>query len=89
MRWCDHHGVWYLFGLARNRRLEELARPWTYGAALRWQALRLPTRLFGDFAYQAGSWDRPRRVIVKAEHNAQGANPRFVVTNLPGAPRQL
>jgi Transposase DDE domain group 1 len=89
MRWCDHHGVWYLFGLARNRRLEELARPWTHGAALRWQALGRPTRLFGDFAYQAGSWDRPRRVLVKAEHNAQGANPRFVVTNLPGTPRQL
>jgi len=28
-------------------------------------------------------------VIVKAEHLAQGANPRFVVTNLPGDPREL
>jgi hypothetical protein len=28
-------------------------------------------------------------VIVKAEHNAQGANPRFVVTNVPGDPQAL
>lgn len=28
-----------------------------------------------------------RRVIVKAEHNAQGANPRFIVT-VPSNPSQ-
>ena len=39
--------------------------------------------------YAAGSWDRPRRVIVKAEHTAQGPNPRFVVANVPGDPQEL
>ena len=35
------------------------------------------------FGMVCGStWDRARRVIVKAEHTARGANPRFVVTNL-------
>ena len=48
-----------------------------------------PQRIFGSFSYAAGSWDRPRRVIVKAEHNAQGKNPRFVVTNVPGDPQEL
>ena len=28
-------------------------------------------------------------MIVKAEHTAQGANPRFVVANVPGDPQEL
>ena len=47
-------------------------------------------RVFGEVRYAAQSWDRPRRVIVKAEHTDQGSNPRFVVTNLETeAPRAL
>ena len=30
----------------------------------------------------AGSWDEPRRVVMKAEWLEKGANPRFVLTNL-------
>jgi hypothetical protein len=89
MRWCDHNGIGYIFGLARNSRLERLAGPWTHAAATCWTLSGEPQRLFGDFAYAAASWDRPRRVIVKAEHTAQGANPRFVVSNLPGNARGL
>ena len=39
------------------------------------------------------SWDRPRRVIVKAEHlrgpDGGKSNPRFLVTNCAGDPRVL
>ena len=28
-------------------------------------------------------------MIVKGEHNAQGSNPRFVVSNKPGDPQEL
>ena len=38
----------------------------------------------GGFSYAAATWDRQRRIIVKAEHSSHGENPRFVVTNLPG-----
>jgi len=89
MRWCDHNGIGYVLGLARNSRLEELAGPWTNAAATCWARTGQPQRLFGELAYAAGSWDRPRRVIVKAEHGPQGPNPRFVVSNLPGNPRGL
>jgi hypothetical protein len=89
MRWCDHNGVGYLLGLARNSRLQELAAPLMYEAAARFGATGQPQRLFGTFAYAAGPWDRARRVVVKAEHNAGGDNPRFVVTNLPGDPQGL
>jgi hypothetical protein len=39
--------------------------------------------------YAAGTWSKERRVIVKAEHTEKGSNPRFVVTNLQGAPQSL
>ena len=48
-----------------------------------------PQRIFGEFHYRAGSWPCHRRMIAKAEHNAQGPNPRFVVTNLRDEPRAL
>jgi hypothetical protein len=89
MRWCDHNGIGYILGLARNRRLEALLEPWRHEAAARWQRCQQPQRLFAPLHYAADSWDRPRRVLAKAEHNAQGDNPRFVVTNLPGEPQSL
>jgi hypothetical protein len=89
MRWCDHNGVGYIIGLARNVRLQRLAGPWMHAAAVCWERTRQPQRLFGEIGYQAGSWDRSRRVIVKAEHGPQGDNPRFVVSNLPGNARGL
>ncbi|MFO0840812.1 MAG: IS1380 family transposase [Gemmataceae bacterium] len=89
MRWCDSRGVGYVLGLARNSRLLALASPWLIQAETCWGMTGEPQRLFGSFAYAAGSWDRARRVIVKAEHNARGDNPRFVVSTLPGHPRGL
>ena len=39
--------------------------------------------VFKDFRYRTlKSWSCERRVIAKAEHLAEGANPRFVVTSL-------
>ena len=89
MRWCDAHGIGYVLGLARNRALERLAVDWTERARLRFERTGQPQRLLGSFAYAAGSWDRSRRVIVKAEHTAQGPNPRLVVANVPGDPQEL
>jgi hypothetical protein len=89
MRWCDSNGVGYVLGLARNVVLERLATPWTHAAETCFGMTGESQRLFGTFGYAAGSWDRARRVIVKAEHNAQGDNPRFVVSNLPGNARGL
>ena len=50
-------------------------------------------RVFGTLSYAAATWDRPRRVIVKAEH-LRGAgegksNPRYAVTNLAGDARAI
>lgn len=89
MRWCDSHGIGYILGLARNPVLERAAFFWRDAAARLFQHTGQGQRIFGSFAYAASSWDRSRRVIVKAEHTAQGPNPRFVVTNVPGEPQML
>jgi hypothetical protein len=89
MRWCDSHGIGYVLGLAKNKVLERAALDETERAARQFRNTGQPQRVFGSFSYKAGSWDRKRRVIAKAEHTAQGPNPRFVVTNVPGDPQEL
>ena len=46
-------------------------------------------RLFEYVYYAAGSWNEPRRTILKGEWLEKGANPRFVVTNLEADARQV
>ena len=89
MRWCDSRGVGYVLGLARNPALQRAARDEIERAERQSRRTGRTQRVFGSFSYAAGSWDRPRRVIVKAEHTARGANPRFVVANVPGDPQEL
>lgn len=89
LRWCERHGVDYIVGLAKNARLIALAGEQMQSAAAQFESTGEKQRLFGWLDYAAGTWDRPRRVIAKAEHSAQGANPRFVVTSLEGDAQAL
>jgi hypothetical protein len=90
MRWCDRHGVDYLLGLAKNAVLQRRAAAWQQQAEQACRADGQARRVFGEFTYAAESWDRPRRVLAKAEHLAgDKANPRFVVTSLAGDPQEL
>jgi hypothetical protein len=81
MRWCDRHRVDYVIGLAGNAVLERLAASWSEQARQRFDGSQDKQRLFGEVSYAAKTWDRARRVIVKAEHLPAGPNTRFVVTN--------
>ena len=89
LRWCDRHGVAYIIGIAKNKRLEQLCGPLSREAAERFGATGAKVRCFGEFYYGAKTWDRRRRIIARVEHNDQGANPRFVVTNLAGDSKRL
>jgi len=93
MRWCDRNDVRYVLGLARNAVLERDAREWLDQVRTAHELDGQSHRVFGTLSYAAQSWDRPRRVIVKAEHlrgpDGGKANPRFVVTNCAGDPRVL
>lgn len=83
MSWCEANGVDYLFGLAKNARLQRIIGRAMHEAQREFAATHEPCRKFTEFFYQTRkSWSRPRRVVAKAEHLAKGANPRFVVTSL-------
>ena len=85
MAWCEGQPqVDYCLGLSKNSRLLKLIEP-TLAEARAAQCLcGGSVRRFTEFEYQTlKSWSRIRRVIGKAEVTSQGANPRFVVTNLP------
>jgi Transposase DDE domain group 1 len=75
--------------VAKNSALERYAADEMATAAGRFALTWEPQRIFGSFTYAAATWDRARKVIVKAEHAAKGANPRFVVTNVPGEAQEL
>jgi len=83
MGWCEQNTVDYVFGLARNERLERtLARPLRQAREIATRAGE-PARVFREFRYATlNSWSRRRRVIGKAEHIGDKANPRFIVTSL-------
>ena len=89
LRWCERHDVGYIVGIARNQRLNRLAQPLLDEARHRFERTATKQRMFDAFDYAAATWDGKRRVIVKGEYTAQGANPRYVVTNLSGAPKRL
>jgi hypothetical protein len=84
LNWCDKHGINYIVGIAKNNRLLKEAQPLISQAQQLFAATDHKQRLFGEIFYAAGTWKYPRRVIFKAEHNAKGSNPRFVVTNMSG-----
>jgi hypothetical protein len=83
MAWCEAQRVDFVFGLARNARLEARLAGALEEARARAEASGRSARVFRDFVWRTrGSWSRRRRVIGKAEWSRGAANPRFVVTSL-------
>ena len=83
MSWCEEHSVDYVFGLARNARLQRAIGAELHAAALESRATGRPARRFKELSYSTrSSWSRSRRVVGKAEHLGSKSNPRFVVTSL-------
>src|SRR6266568_3849608 len=83
MAWCEANRVDFLFGLARNERLEAAIKAELMTAALESIRTGEPARCFKDFTWSTlDSWSRSRRVVGKAEVTGGDANPRFVVTSL-------
>jgi hypothetical protein len=83
MAWCEANRVDFLFGLARNERLEEAIKAELMTATLEGIRTGRSARCFKDFTWSTlDSWSRNRRVVGKAEVTRGDANPRFVVTSL-------
>src|SRR5947208_7882436 len=88
MAWCERKRVGYVFGLAGNsvllRRVGDLAEDAALG---RVDGEADKVRRYGEFRYAATSWKVERRVIARVEAGPQGADSRFIVTNLQGLPK--
>ena len=83
MAWCEENNVDFLFGLARNSRLQKIVGRQMHEAKLLHAETGKAARVFTEFEYQTKkSWARERRVVAKAEYLDKGENPRFVVTSL-------
>ena len=89
LSWCERHDVEYIVGIARNNGLNRFAERVLDEAKRCFDRTGAKQRLFDEFHYAAATWNRRRRVIVKGEYTARGANPRYIVTNLRGEPKRL
>jgi hypothetical protein len=83
MTWCEGHGIDYVFGFAKNERLNAMIAEELQRAQEQYESTKVASRVFKDFRYETrDSWTQERRVIAKAEYLDKGANPRFVVTSI-------
>ena len=68
MAWCEANRVDFLFGLARNERLEQAINAELMLASLDCTSSGRPARRFKDFMWSTlDSWSHNRRVVGKAE----------------------
>ena len=87
--YCEGQGIEYTVGLVTNSRLVEFAALLLSEAQGRYDTTGEKVRLLSEFAYRAGSWERDRRVVYKAEVMPEGTNTRFVVTSKGTEPEKL
>lgn len=89
LRVCERSEVGYAIGFSSNavlkRKIDFLLDQARVIACLSGEK----ARLFDDVYYAAGSWEGPRRLVMKAEWLEKGPNPRFVITNLDLPPQEL
>ena len=84
MSWCEANGVGFVLGLKGNNRLLAPLAEAMKQAEEQFKKTRMASRIFQELEYRTlDSWSQTRRVVAKAEHLDNGANPRFIVTSLP------
>jgi hypothetical protein len=90
---CERLGLGYALGYASNAVLLARSEAWLEELQLYYRCYgrgdRTEQRFEALADYQAGTWPRPRRIVVKLAVNRRGTNRRFVVTNLAGPPQEL
>ena len=90
MQWIDDQAnLSYVTGLTSNAVLKELAREVVEQAKRAYERDGGKVNRFHSTRYQAGTWSRWRRVVIKVEVSDQGVNTRFVVTDMEQARTQV
>ena len=83
MAWIETQAhLHYVSGLTSNAVLQKLAPEVVEHAQRAYERDGVKVTRFHSTRYQAATWSRPRRVVIKVEVSAQGLNTRFVVTDL-------
>ncbi len=79
---CESKRVTYFIRLPQNETLKEMIHDDLHRPAGRWPGSGIKVSVF-DFMYQAGRWNKPRRVVCKIEWHLDELFPRvgFIVTN--------
>jgi len=86
MPWIDEQPeLSYVTGLTSNAVLQALARDVVEQAKRAYACRGGKVTRFHSTRYQAQTWSRARRVVIKVEVCDQGVNTRFVVTDLEHA----
>jgi Transposase DDE domain group 1 len=86
MQWIEAQpSMGYVTGLTSNAVLQALAQEVVEQATRAYALSGHKVTRFHSTRYQAGTWSRPRRVVIKVEVSEQGINTRFVVTDLEQA----
>ena len=86
MQWIEAQAnLSYVTGLTSNAVLQPLAREVVEQAKRAYERDGGKITRFHSTRYQAGTWSRSRRVVIKVEVSAQGVNTRFVVTDMEHA----
>ncbi|HET7165505.1 MAG TPA: IS1380 family transposase, partial [Pseudolabrys sp.] len=103
MEWAENDGADYIFGLAGNPALDALMAETANNLRFHHANSNQPKlRTYASFFYQAGSWDRPRKVVARLECSLQPdgregtatgmrqeVDIRYVVTSLEGTAQHL
>lgn len=80
--YCEEERLGYVIGIIRNDVLEKKIDELLQEARRQYEATGQKQKVFGEDSYQAKSWEKSRRIIMKAEWLDKGPNSRFLVTNL-------
>jgi hypothetical protein len=84
-RLCRALKVNFLIGFPPNVKLNRLSGALQEKARRKFLRTGRKARLFSSLRYRAKKgWDRSWRVLIKAEHMKEGANTRYVITDLSG-----
>jgi Transposase DDE domain group 1 len=103
MEWAENDGSDYIFGLAGNPALDALMAETADNLRFHHaNSNQTKLRTYASFFYQAGSWDRPRKVVARLECSLQPdgqestaigmrqeVDIRYVVTSLEGTAQHL
>ncbi|KKM71398.1 hypothetical protein LCGC14_1431030, partial [marine sediment metagenome] len=83
MQWCEgEYKTSFITGLSGNSKLHKLADVTIKSAKREFKQYGKFVKRYHSFMYQAGSWVKPQKVVVKVEVSEQGTNIRYIVTDL-------